>query len=66
MSDLGILHFLVGVHFERDRKSHTITIHQRSYIKSVLERFGMADYKPIGTLFDAKTSLAKLLDEEHE
>jgi hypothetical protein len=66
MSDLGELHFFLGVHFERDRRSRTITMHQRSYIESVLERFGMADCKLIGTLLDSKTSLAKLSDEEHE
>jgi hypothetical protein len=60
MSDLGELYFFLKVHFERDRKSRTITMHQQSYIESVLERFGMADCKPIGTPLDSKTSLAKL------
>ena len=66
MSDLGELHFFLGVHFERDRRSRTITMHQRSYIETILERFGMADCKPIATPLDAKTPLPKLSDEEHE
>ena len=66
MSDLAELHFFLGVHFERDRRSRTITIHQRSYIETILERFGMADCKPIATRLDAKTSLVKLLEEEYE
>ena len=66
MSDLGELHFFLGVLFERNRRSRTITMHQRSYIESVLERFGMADCKPIATPLNAKTSLPKLSDEEHE
>ena len=66
MSDLGELHFSLGVHFERDRRSRTITMHQQSYIESVLERFGMADCKPNATPLNAKTSLPKLSNEEHE
>jgi hypothetical protein len=66
MSDLGELHFFLGVHFERDRKTRTITMHQRSYIETILERFGMADCKPIATPLDAKTSLVKLSEEEYE
>lgn len=66
MSDLGSLHFVFGVHFERDKGSYTITMHQRSYIEGILERFGMEDCKPIGTPLDVKTSLVKLSEEEYE
>ena len=66
MSDLGELHFFLGVHFREGWRSRTITIHQRSYIESILERFGMVDCKPIATPLNAKTSLPKLSDEEHE
>jgi hypothetical protein len=66
MSDLGELHFFIGVHFERDRAALTITMHQRSYIESVLQRFGMEDCKPIGTPLDAKAPLVKLGDEEFQ
>jgi hypothetical protein len=66
MSDLGELHFFLGVHIERNRAARTITLHQRSYIEEVLERFGMADCKPIGTPLDAKTQLVKLSIEEYE
>ena len=27
MNDLGELHFFLGVHFKRDRRMHTITMH---------------------------------------
>ena len=66
MSDLGELHFFLGVHIERDRVAHTITMHQRSYIEEVLKRFGMEDCKPISTPLDVKAQLVKLMDEEHE
>ena len=63
MSNLGKLHFFLGVHFERNRRMHTTTMHQRSYIETDLERFGMGDCKPIATLLDTKTSLVKLEEE---
>jgi hypothetical protein len=66
MSDLGELHFFIGDHFERDRKTRTITMHQQRYIETILERFGMVDFKPIATLLDAKTSLVKFSKEEYE
>ena len=66
MSDLGELHFFLGVHIERDRAACTITMHQRSYIEEVLKRFGMEDCKPISIPLDVKAQLLKLTDEEHE
>lgn len=64
MSDLGELHFFLGVHIERRRAARTISMHQRSYIEGVLQRFGMADCKPIGTPLDPKAPLVKLGEEE--
>ena len=66
MSDIGELHFFLGVQMERNRATRTITLHQGNYIEEVLERFGMADCKPIGTPLDAKTQLVKLSEEEYE
>ena len=66
MSDVGELHFFLGVHIERDRAANTITMHQRSYIEEVLKRFGMKDCKSITTPLDVKAQLVKLTDEEHE
>jgi hypothetical protein len=66
MSDLGELYFFLGVHFKRDRRYRTITIHQRSYIETILERCGITDCKPIATSLDTKTSLVKLSEEEYE
>jgi hypothetical protein len=66
MSDLGELHFFLGVHIERDRAARTITMHQGSYIEGVLKRFGMEDCKPVGTPLDPKAALVKLTDEEYD
>ena len=64
MSDLGELHYCLGVEFERNREAHTITMNQRSYIEEVLKRFNMEECKPVGTPFDVNSKLLKLLDEE--
>ena len=47
MTDLGKLHFCLGVEFTRDRDARTITMSQGKYVEEVLERFGMQDCKPI-------------------
>ena len=41
MSDLGELHYCLGVEFVRDRGARTITMSQHKYMEEVLERFGM-------------------------
>ena len=64
MSDLGELNYCLGVQFQRDRKTHTITMSQTSYIEEVLRRFNMEDCKPVATPSDANFKLLKLLDEE--
>ena len=59
MKDMGEAHFILGIQIERDRQRRTLTISQRQYIQSVLERFGMADSKAISTPMDVKVSLSK-------
>ncbi len=51
MSDLGELHYCLGVEFERNRANHTIT---------------MSQSKPIGTLLDVNSKLLKLTEEEFQ
>lgn len=66
MNDLGEFHFFLRVYFERYRKTRIITMHQWSYIKIILKQFGMGNFKPIGIPLNAKISLLKVLEEEHE
>ena len=47
MSDLGELHFCLGVEFVRDRAARTITMSQGKYVVDVLKRFGMEDCKAV-------------------
>ena len=66
MSDLGELHFFLGVQIERNRAARTLTMHQRSYIEGVLSRFGMEECKPLATPLDVKAILVKPSQEELE
>jgi hypothetical protein len=65
ISDLGELHYCLGVEFERDYANCTITMNQSKYIEEVLKRFNM-ECKPIGTPFDVNSKLLKLTEEEFQ
>ena len=64
MSDLGKLHYCLGLEFERNGESHIITMNKRNYIEEVLKCFNMEECKPVKTPLDVNSILLKLLDEE--
>jgi transposase InsO family protein len=66
MSDLGELHYCLGVEFQRQRTARTISMSQSKYIKEVLKRFNMEECKAIGTPLDVNSKLEKLTDEQYE
>ena len=49
MIDMGDASRILGMRITRDREQKTLTISQEEYTKSILERFGIANYKPVGT-----------------
>ena len=49
MTDMGDVSLVLGMQITRDREKKTLTISQEEYTKSILERFGMANCKPVGT-----------------
>ncbi|EGD78534.1 hypothetical protein PTSG_12851 [Salpingoeca rosetta] len=49
MKDLGSPDICLGIKVRHDRKARTVTMSQEHYLRSVLETFGMADCKPVGT-----------------
>ena len=55
ISDLGELHYYLGVEFERNREARTITMNQMNYIEEVLKRFNMEEYKPVKIMFDVNS-----------
>ena len=46
MKDLGQLTHILGVEVSRDRRHKVLTLHQASYVRQVLERYGMQDCNP--------------------
>jgi hypothetical protein len=49
LTDLGPVHWFLGIKITRDRSARTISLSQTSYIDSILARFGLSDAKPYGT-----------------
>ncbi|EGD82047.1 hypothetical protein PTSG_11914 [Salpingoeca rosetta] len=49
MKDLGSPDICLGIKVQHDRKARTVTMSQEHYLRNVLETFGMADCKPVGT-----------------
>ena len=46
---MGGVSLALGMQTTRDREKKTLTISREEYTKSILERFGMANCKPVGT-----------------
>jgi Reverse transcriptase (RNA-dependent DNA polymerase) len=49
MRDLGPASYVLGIEIKRDQRLRTISLTQRQYIDSVLERCGMSECKPTWT-----------------
>ncbi|PIL25727.1 hypothetical protein GSI_11477 [Ganoderma sinense ZZ0214-1] len=47
MSDLGNLHWILGIEVRRDCQARTIAISQRSYIDTTVSRFNLEDAAPL-------------------
>jgi hypothetical protein len=46
LTDLGPIHWLLGIKITRDRMARTISLSQSSYIDALVSRFSLADAKP--------------------
>ena len=49
LTDLGPIHWLLGIKITRDRSAHTISLSQTSYIDSIVSRFGLSNAKSYST-----------------
>jgi hypothetical protein len=52
VTDLGELHWMLGVEIKRDRHAGTIHLSQRSYIDSILRRYNFDELKPLSIPMD--------------
>ncbi len=59
VKDLGQLEFYLGIKVDRNREMGTITLSQERYIENLLDKFGMADCRPVSTPMDANAKLDK-------
>ena len=49
MTDMGAVSLVLGMAINRNLERGTLTISQKAYSKSILERFGMSECKPTNT-----------------
>jgi hypothetical protein len=47
MKDLGAARYILGMEISRDRSNRKLWLSQSKYVKSVLDRFSMADCRPL-------------------
>ncbi|TFY78604.1 hypothetical protein EWM64_g5407 [Hericium alpestre] len=58
VTDLGDLHWILGIEIKRDREARTIHLSQHSYIDSILRRFNLEDAKPVSTPMETHLRLS--------
>ena len=49
MTDMRDVSLVLGMAVTRDRTKETVTITQESYVKSLLERYGIGNCNPVHT-----------------
>jgi hypothetical protein len=64
VKDLGNIEIILGLRVSRDRRHRTLYIDQSSYIKSVLEKFGLQEASPITLPAQDRNALGKALPGE--
>ena len=57
--DMGEIHWMLGLEIKRNRKLQTLSISQRSYIDSIVTRYGFEDAKPLSIPIVANSTLSR-------
>ena len=58
VTDLGEIHWLLGIEIRRDRENRALMMCQKSYIDSVIKRFGLEDAKPLASPMEPSAHLS--------
>ena len=58
ITDLGELHWILGIEIQRTRENRQIFLLQRSYIESILQRYGLDDIKPVSLPMETNVRLS--------
>lgn len=54
VTDLGELHWMLGIEIRRDRDAGTVHLSQTAYIDSILRRYNLNDLKLLSTPMDTQ------------
>ena len=54
ISDLGFVHYYLGITITRDRQNRTLRLGQQAYIERVIRDYNQWDIRPIYTLMETK------------
>src|SRR5258707_4065308 len=57
VTDLGALHWMLGIEIRRDRKAGTVHLLQWAYLNSILRHYHLVDLKPLSMPMDTSTWL---------
>lgn len=57
ITDLGDLHWLLGIEVTRNRESRTLSLSQKSYLDSIIRHFGFEELKPVSNPMEPSTKL---------
>ncbi|ETW77457.1 hypothetical protein HETIRDRAFT_247227, partial [Heterobasidion irregulare TC 32-1] len=52
MTDLGPIHWLLGIEIKRDRQARTLSLSQAAYIDVIIARFNLDEANPLTTPLD--------------
>ena len=59
LTDLGPVHWLLGIKITRNREARTLSLSQIAYIDTILSRFSLSDAKPLASPISPGTTLSK-------
>ena len=58
VTDLGELHWMLGIEVKRDHPGRLVHLSQRTYIEAICHHYNLADLKPLSTPMDHQVHLS--------
>lgn len=59
MNDMGELSYILGISVVQERAKKCVFLHQKHYIETILQKYGISNANPIATPADANVKLRK-------
>ena len=59
MKELGEVEHILGIRIKKDMQQYTLHLSQEKYIEKVLDRFNVADAKPLGVPLQTHVRISK-------